>query len=637
MNVNMQEEPGSPIASRGRKREPEIISPGGNGHLDPFNLASRKRIRHGEAGRDNSPVPVLFNVTEPVLVTSSQSHIKETEKDSTCAGQQEETISTEHSCNRDEAGAAPSINWNSGSKAKIRISLGRGPRRANSDESVLDQASIQAAAQNHRSNQPLQLEEPPLTLSGTLDSALENKESIVHGSETVVAKSENVIQSSISAFNSETKFVQAELVSRLNKNGSPFEGDSESDGGVVLNLQSSGQESGEITEANVQDSDTDRGSIIIITRSNSEDEDAMMRYSRSGQPAQAVDSTGAFGMDLNSREHQQRVLADLNADELNLQLRYFYPTTGIENLDRNKLVKCLVCAGEGHLADTCESLNCATCGKHNDHFTRQCAQAKRCRRCRELGHQSLDCPHKLVVTTSEITCDWCQRVGHVEDDCEILWRTSGRPWLSCLLAKAIQLGCYECGKTGHLGNDCSTRRPGKPMGTSTWSLSGNYESTTESPRGIMIKGRAQRQRPVEPDDSDNDKANFFRPKISRQLRKGQIRIADQNLRKNQPGLLTPINEPHQDEGKRGSQEEGYWDARRGREYSSIRDQGQYGYRPSDRRSVSPHYPFRGTYGKSSNYEPPLPHERPPRNREYGIEPYRPMSSAAQKAWSRHRS
>lgn len=358
----------------------------------------------------------------------------------------------------------------------------------------------------------------------------------------------------------------------------------------------------------------------------------MMDYSQSHSP---IKGSNLPLQNATSQELRPQTLASLPPAELQFQLRYFHTTRSLKDLNLDAPVKCLVCARGGHLAEACDRLTCAVCGKRNEHFIQNCPQRKRCQRCREIGHRSSNCHHKLAATRSEITCDWCQRIGHVEEECELLWRTSGRPWESEFAIRTSGLGCYECGGARHLGNDCPTRRPGKPMGTSTWSSAGRNQTSTRSQGGMMIKGRAKQQESIELDYGDDD---FIRPKISGPTPRGQINVASQGFSKLQPSSWTANNESYQGDDIRGSRRGADWNGGPAGDRSSIRDSSQYSYRPSNRRSVSPHYAIRGSNGRIDNHEPPLPPGPPPRKRSRSrLAPYRAMPSAAHNAWSKHRT
>ena len=361
--------------------------------------------------------------------------------------------------------------------------------------------------------------------------------------------------------------------------------------------------------------------------------------------------------------HKARILADLSSHDLNSQLRYFHTTKSCEEVDGNTPVRCLVCTKEGHMAGSCEFLTCSTCGAVNQHLTQACPNNSKCAKCREQGHDEGHCPYKLKkMPQPEIVCELCQRNGHVEEECELIWRTSGRPWESELTHVNIRLSCYECGRSGHLGNSCPSRKPRKAMGTSTWD--GNMgQVSIKSTREIKIKGKATQQDPISIDDSDDDRANFFRPKISvpEPVRKGQIRIFTgrrespvyestrndrQAYAEHRHGPFPTVNESYRnDEARQPHQQyrdngRGNWRSGDGTDYvTSHNDPRNNNHRPSERRSRSPLYRDHGSYAGGSSWQPPRPvpraeHQdrRPPADAQL----YRPMPSAAQNAWTKRR-
>lgn len=409
-------------------------------------------------------------------------------------------------------------------------------------------------------------------------------------------------------------------------------------------------------------SDTESDDSSTDNEGQSDDGDAMMQYSNSEQIA-------ADEAERNKKtiavppSHKARILADLSSHDLNAQLRYFHTTRAREEIDGKTPVRCLVCAKEGHMAGLCESLTCSTCGAFNQHTIQACPNNVKCGKCREQGHDESRCPYKLKrMPWYEIVCDLCHRNGHIEQDCELIWRTSGRPWESDLAHTNVRLSCYECGHSGHLGNDCPSRKPKKSMGTSSWDGKMGPVSI-KSTREIKIKGKATQQDPVNLDDSDDDRAKFFGPKISvpEPVRKGQIRIVTgrrespeyeptrdsrQAYADHRHGSFTSVDESYRDDQARQPFQQyrdrgrGSWRAGDGPDYvTDHNDLRHNSYRPNERRSRSPPYRDHGGYVGRSSWLPPRP---APRVQQQDRRPpvdanvYRPLPSATGNAWLRRR-
>jgi hypothetical protein len=663
----MHENANAPLASSDRKRPHKAAWLDHPGHAELGSLPGSKRIKFDEVkpGTIDSPTKLRDRVdTAAELWKGEQENISPRLEGTGRVMDESAQYPTQTS------GVAPSVNWNAGSKANIRISFGRGSATKGKMEShdttsireipvgsqlgeqqVYNKSvDIMPTVRSLPSRQRLPLARDDLNQS--LDLHADDHTSQISGGDQedlrlIVVDSEqkaHVNPSSmkpISIDNDTTARIDhTRDESSENEHSSSEE---ESDGESVLNDENSGQESGEILESEDQSR-----SLVEVSQTPADAncaETGGMHSEPAAGDATMIDSNAYLtpnttehgdlppaGVDV--RRRAPTVLSELEPDELKLQLRYFYLTQIPDRVDPSNLVRCLVCAHEGHMAEVCSTLTCTVCGKYDQHLTKDCPHVKRCWKCRERGHQPLDCPYKVRrANQGPIVCDLCQRTGHAEDDCELIWRTSGRPWESDLTNQNIRLECYECGRPGHLGNDCASRRPGKRLGTSSWSLSSISQLFVEPEGGIMIKGRAQQQKAIVLNDSDDDKGNFFRPKVPGPIRRGQIHIASQSFSRHST-----------------SRAPGDFDNREGRrdgEFSNSRDRGQYNLRPNDRRSISPHYAGRGSYRNSSFDQPPLPHEQPPgrtgtnpghqasRPNRAG-ESYRPMSSAARGAWIRHK-
>ena len=291
----------------------------------------------------------------------------------------------------------------------------------------------------------------------------------------------------------------------------------EEDSGVNGYADSGGNDSeGDVGHDDGGRDDEDQGEEGEILEGSEQDEDAMVvEYANADQepkreddqsPAQVLETplspiasspepSPQLGLDpANGPE----VLKDLSIPELRIQVCYFYVGRDPKTIPESDPVHCTICARSGHVQKYCPSATCSICGAFKDHFSHSCPDNQRCSRCRGR-HPLAACTLKLKPDNLKLTCDLCQEDGHEEGDCELQWRSSGAMWKKPLPALSVSRFCYECGAAGHLGNDCSQRRPGKMMGSSMWSARGlpnpmqpikNLTTHNTAPRPASEKAKA---------------------------------------------------------------------------------------------------------------------------------------------------
>ena len=144
-------------------------------------------------------------------------------------------------------------------------------------------------------------------------------------------------------------------------------------------------------------------------------------------------------------------LYELSEADQALQKRYFLIT------DPVAYVHCLSCGEKGHMEMECPLRTCSHCGAVDEHFATACPTFHKCGRCRQRGHTSPRCKNFSAITRGiDDPCDVCGRIGHIEEQCAAIGRTS-IPKLTEVVKvpeHEMRKGCYNCGSRVHFGDDC---------------------------------------------------------------------------------------------------------------------------------------------------------------------------------------
>lgn len=435
-------------------------------------------------------------------------------------------------------------------------------------------------------------------------------------------------------------------------------------------VEESGEE-GELLPPTSQD-DEERPQPEHTTRGASEDEnhhlrrvnsgdgdgDAMMSYADSNGFERRI-VTPELAQAKSSFQTSVRALSELNPEELKMQLQYFHTGKSLSDVDETLPIKCVACGCGDHEAGKCELLNCRNCGAHKAHLTGLCPVNAKCSKCRESGHDSLSCHYKLkTLAADEIICDLCQQRGHVEEDCELTWRTSGSPWTFDPSLYIVRFSCYECGRSGHLGNDCPSRRPGKSLGTSCWTACQKFSVPARSeekfalPAGpkrirgggeMRIRGKAQSQQRPTLQEKNDEELEFLGSKRIRQTGP-PTPIKINSLGNHKVDYGGPRRPPSSIHGQTESNtsrsrlrdnsahETGSSVPRSLDTFHNATDDSRWRGRRVGGRSRS-RSPARRDHGANyGHYTQPASRKIPEANQ--GV--YRPMPGAAQRAWNKHR-
>lgn len=256
----------------------------------------------------------------------------------------------------------------------------------------------------------------------------------------------------------------------------------------------------------------------------SEDE---AEYTPPSPPPQSEAPTQTSGDPTRTRMFQ------LSAEERQLQTRYFGSTRDDDP------VRCLICAEIGHMQEGCPARTCQHCKAVDQHFTYNCPIVAKCTKCRERGHAKENCPSKLARSAADgFFCDLCNKPGHVEEECSLLWRTFNPDKIPNLNKVArMTVSCYQCGSHLHWGDDCPMRPRKAVVNCDTFSAkeANRYLIDPEaaeaelkqngfSGQGVSIKGRAQNQHTYfTSSEDDGDIDNFYRNKRSNNSNNGPSR------------------------------------------------------------------------------------------------------------------
>nr|KMM71716.1 hypothetical protein CPAG_08017 [Coccidioides posadasii RMSCC 3488] len=361
-----------------------------------------------------------------------------------------------------------------------------------------------------------------------------------------------------------------------------------------------------------------------------------------------------------------RTLADLAREDRDMQIKYIHYNKELKNVDMNLPIRCTDCMAEGHLSEICPYKECKHCGAWGIHESRFCPAWRRCQRCRERGHDEVDCPSLLKGLASEVPCDFCCSSQHIEGECDLLWKLPKRDLgISQIF---VSVCCSFCTSKQHLLGDCPIRP--FSMNSSSWtlrtvdpasianlgdtklSLDGQNTNRDEHLTGLRIKGRANERAESDEENDDFTGSTRWKP-LNKQPPRTHIRFGSGI------GRGRNLGEDRQD----GNGGDRYIPHDYGREY---RDREPFAGRSSRQRSLSPEpYPPRQRGGGSGRHPPPrspprgrgrhpLPPLPPPparggsKNKRGGSrggkgaknsdnrDVYRPMPSAAKRAWDKHR-
>ncbi len=228
----------------------------------------------------------------------------------------------------------------------------------------------------------------------------------------------------------------------------------DSEGGILLNVDAPAEIS-EDEDGEIASSPSDR----VMPSSDRVKAEKQRPAPKSNQIA-TVRAVSPKGSHVTSSIFQidahrgSRILADLNPEDLDKQIKYTLFHLPRDQIDLSRPVVCIACLNEGHTDEVCPGLLCSICGGQTKHSIRLCPKRARCSKCRDRGHDATTCRSKLKKPDPE-PCDFCGGADHDEVSC--IQRFF--PAHTELPGGDLQLwiSCAQCGSKDHLAGDCLFR------------------------------------------------------------------------------------------------------------------------------------------------------------------------------------
>ncbi|KAL4764100.1 zinc knuckle domain protein [Aspergillus foveolatus] len=646
-------------------------------HASPEPPSKRRRRGRGKQDvdvQDFVPKGATFSATSLEIDPESEStSASESESESGSESESESESDSEKATepefeSRGGGVSAPAPNWNKTGKSVIRTSLhGRQAANANLNGNGKNNAeSESAAAKKFEAVNGMYWR----SRSSSASPGWKERKTVEDGKSETAATDDNDVQMEDGEVNG-VREVSAD--SQSDDSGSL---DSEADDSIMLNIGSQGQNRSQHDVIHISDDDSDSEGDGYDPESLSVSQTPATVNILDGSKGDGVD--GESIADSESKERAllrfaqkypttPSILADLTREDMELQARIVFYNRDINDIELQLPITCMECLQEGHLAEVCPTKECVHCGAWNKHQSSLCPKFRRCQRCRGRGHDAKECPSALKSSASEIPCDLCGSADHLEFDCDYLWKLPRQDTTS--LPVLVSISCAHCTSNRHLIGDCPSLS--RPFLSSSFTVRGidpnlitNINSVVNPRRGgagalsgtsgrqrgngLKIRGRAD-QRAHSPSSDSDDMMSMSMTRGGQGRRGG----AGGNRSVNRGSINIRIG---------GDKSNGGPPPSSARDYRDRDDPYFRGGFNSRQRSMSPGRDRgrpgrgRGRGGQQPPRSPPRGQGRPPglSNQSRGGrgngkggggrggrgggggDAYRPMPSAAKKAWDKYR-
>ncbi|KAJ6171276.1 hypothetical protein N7470_000343 [Penicillium chermesinum] len=284
--------------------------------------AKRRRRNRSRANSDVTDfVPVAVRL---VLILSRSGSSSSDESDSDAEMGKRQVVANPH------AGSAPVINWNSGRKAAVRTTLGKRKTPAGRQSGPKEPQEKERPDKKAKQDESQFKDVNTFWRAGSA-SASDEASDIVNGKEDSDSRSEGEVS------DDESINIESDSSGSL---------DSEEDDSMLLNI---GTKDG----AGSDDYDPAEMEVGNGTVNGANGQTPETASSATSNPRRSQSKEAAFQQFAKKYPTAPVTLADLDEEELQIQVQYIYWDRDSDGIDMQLPVGCTECLQHGHLTDVC--------------------------------------------------------------------------------------------------------------------------------------------------------------------------------------------------------------------------------------------------------------------------------------------